>query len=194
MSLFDDEIIIDNSNGKFLITKSAFRKKLKFDNRDLYLKNEFPEFPKNGEVVFIKSNGLSDTGSFFRNLANEKKLNELWLSTWVISRENIQSIIKAIDEERLSKCFFVVSTRLKQLKKSNYAFLVEEFKKRNDKCFFKVCNSHAKTFSVSDFEGNLYTITGSGNWTENPRIENYVIFNDKFAFEHNKNWMSEILF
>ena len=72
---------------------------------------------------------------------------------------------------------------------SNYLLLTEG----KDKIIFKVCNSHAKTFSCSDMEGNYYTITGSGNWTINPRIEMYHIFNIKEMYNFNKEWMLELL-
>ena len=114
------------------------------------------------------------------------------MATWIISRENIDEIIKAIESGRLKKVIFVVSVRLKQLKKSNYAHLVEQFSKYPEKIYYRVCNSHAKTFSIST-EKNYYSIIGSGNWTQNPRIENYIIHNDVSIFNFNKEWMNELM-
>jgi hypothetical protein len=192
----DSEEITSDNNFNALSKKSAFRKNLKSSNRNSAFEEIIREaggLPLKNEFVLIKTNGTSDTGSIFSHIADKHELDTLYLSTWVISRDNIERIIKLIDSGKLQKIVFVVSKRLKELKKSNYAFLVEEFLKRKDKCFFKVCNSHAKTFSVSTICGNKFTVTGSGNWTENPRIENYVIFNDENAFEHNKEWMEEIV-
>jgi hypothetical protein len=187
--------ITQDSNFNALSKKNSFRKIAKTSMRDdafLDIINEVGGLPKLNEVVFIKTNGCSDTGSIFTHILSNENIEVLYLSTWVISRNNIERIIKAIDNGTLKKCYFVVSKRLKELKKSDYAFLVEEFSKRKESCFFKVCNSHAKTFSVKT-ENNYYTVTGSGNWTENPRIENYVIFNDINAFNHNKEWMEEMI-
>jgi hypothetical protein len=36
------------------------------------------------------------------------------------------------------------------------------------------------------------TISGSGNWSENPRIENYTITNDKERFLFHQSWMLEV--
>jgi hypothetical protein len=36
------------------------------------------------------------------------------------------------------------------------------------------------------------TVSGSGNWSENPRIENYCITNDQVKFEFHKSWMLEV--
>lgn len=174
--------IINENNGLFSIRRGSFKKTSRVLNRDLAFAdaiNENGGMPKNEEMVLIKTTGMSDTGSIFRYLLSNQNLDELYLSTWIISRPNIDCIINAIKEGKLKRCTFVVSIRLKQLKKSDYAYLVEQFLNHKDKINFKVCNSHAKTFSVSDFKGNKYTITGSGNWTENPRIENYIVLNDK---------------
>jgi hypothetical protein len=192
----EEEEILQDSNFNALSKKSSFKKIAKTSMRDDNFDNiidELKGLPKPNEIIFIKTNGCSDTGSIFTNILTKENIEVLYLSTWVISRNNIERIIKAIDNGALKKCYFVVSKRLKELKKSDYAFLVEEFRKRKESCFFKVCNSHAKTFSVKTDKGNLYTVTGSGNWTENPRIENFVIFNDENAFNHNKDWMEEMI-
>lgn len=184
------------NNGIASAAKSQYKSEVKRTSRDA----EFAEilkdvdgFPKENEIISIKTNGLSDTGSIFRHLLNLKPLNELYLATWIISSENIDSICKAIDNGKLQRLVFVCSTRMDELKKAHANHLKEEFMKRNKQCFFKICNSHAKTFSVSDLEGNFYTITGSGNWTENPRIESYLILNNKDVFNHNKEWMEALV-
>lgn len=192
----EDENLINDSNFNSKSRKIAFKKQLKKSNRDEAFEDIIKEvngLPKQNELLLIKTNGCSDTGSIFTEISKQFKLDTLYLSTWIISRENIERILKDIDSGNLKKVYFVVSKRLKELKKSNYAFLVEEFSKRKDKCVFKISNSHAKTFSISTICGENFTVTGSGNWTENPRIENYVIFNDIEILNHNKEWMMEIL-
>jgi hypothetical protein len=192
----EENSIVSDNNGKASIRKGAWRKALKTQNRDSEFDSlilEIGGLPKNEEYLLFKSTGLSDTGSIFKHIANQSNLDTLYLSTWIISRSNIEYLIKQIESGNLQKIVFIVSTRLKQLKKSDYAFLLEQFKLYPNQIFFKVCNSHAKTFSVNDFNGNYYTVTGSGNWTENPRIENYIILNDIFAFQHNQEWMTELI-
>ena len=181
------------NNGLSLIKKGQFRKKAKIENRDLQFSLLCPELPKENEFFLYKSNGLSDTGSIFKHIVSFSKINTLYLSTWIISRPNIEFLVNSIESGEIAKIYFVVSTRLKQLKKSDYAFLIEQFRRFPKQIFFKVCNSHAKTFSCSDFNGNFYTVTGSGNWTSNPRIENYIFLNDMTAFDHNKEWMEKLI-
>ena len=193
--LFEEESSIsEESNGAMLIRKNAYKKQARIDNRDEYFEDSLHEFklPTENECLLIKSVGLSDTGSIFKYITKQEKTKTLYLSTWIISRENIQYLVSLIEEKKIEKIYFVVSTRLKQLKKSNYAFLVEQFNRFPESVFYKVCNCHAKTFSV-ETEKNYYTIIGSGNWTENPRIENYIIHNDRSIFDFNKDWITDLL-
>jgi len=181
------------NNGAVSIRRASFNKHVRKNKRNL----NFAEImdaegglPSKNECLLIKTNGCSDTGSIFDYISKTGAVNELYLSTWIISRTNIDYIAELIDAGDVEKLVFVISVRQKQLKKANYAHLVEELNKRQDVAQYKVCNCHAKTFScrVGD---NYYTVTGSGNWTKNPRIENYIILNDKEAFLHNKEWMEE---
>lgn len=190
------ESLKKTNNGIASANKSNYKSEVKRISRDA----EFAELlkdvggmPKDGEIISIKTNGLSDTGSIFRHLVKQKPYNELYLATWIISRENIDSICEALDSGRLSRLVFVCSTRMDELKKAHANHLKEEFLKRKDKVFFKICNSHAKTFCITDFEGNYYNVTGSGNWTENPRIEYYLIVNSKPVTDHCKYWMEDLV-
>jgi len=183
------------NNGSASIAKAAYKSEVKRSSRDaefLTIINEIGGMPKENEILSVKTNGLSDTGSIFRNII-KKPMNELYLATWIISPENINSICESIDKGLLQSVTFVCSTRMDELKKAHANKLKEEFSKRSTKIKFKICNSHAKVFSISDFEGNFYTICGSGNWTENPRIEYYLILNNKDVFNHNKEWMKSLI-
>lgn len=193
----DKNSLRQTNNGLASARKANYKSEIKRTNRDLSFEeiiNEIGGMPKPNEIISIKTNGCSDTGSIFRNIIKNRNCDTLYLATWIISKENIDTICSALDDGRLNKIVFVCSTRMDELKKAHANHLKEEFLKRKNKCFFKICNSHAKTFSISDFNGNYYTVTGSGNWTENQRIENYLILNNKDIFLHNKEWMEDLVY
>jgi hypothetical protein len=192
-----DSIIQDN-NGKASIRKGAFAKVTRGLKRDdsfaelmLSINNELPKLD---QALFIKTTGQSDTGGIFRwLLQNLGHIKELYIATWIISPQNIECLCKAIDEGKIDSLVFVASGRMKELKKAHHNQLITSFQERKGKIKFRVCNSHAKTFSLSDGKGNYYTCEGSGNWTENPRIEAYTLANLKELFDFNKEWMSELM-
>ena len=191
-SLLFQENNTSDSNFNAKAKKIAWRKTIRKESRDEdfdTLITSVGGLPNTDEAVIIKTNGCSDTGSIFTYINQKETVTEVYLSTWIISRSNIERLLKCFDAG--ATLTFVVSKRLKELKKSDYAYLVEQFQKRKG-IKYKVANCHAKTFSVKTVQGNHYTVTGSGNWTENPRIENYIITNDVEYFGHNKEWMEEV--
>ena len=40
---------------------------------------------------------------------------------------------------------------------------------------------------------NYLTISGSGNWSENPRIENYIIIGGESSYDFNCDWIKKII-
>lgn len=190
----EEKDITNDNNGRMSIRRSSFSRKVTQNKRNLGFQEILKQnggLPKKGECLLIKSNGTSDTGSLFHSMSETGTIEEMYLSTWIISRNNIDYICEQIDNGNIQSLTFIISVRQKQLKKANYAHMVEEFQKR-PQVKFRVCNCHAKTFSCK-IGDNYYTSTGSGNWTKNPRIENYIVINDKEPFLHNKEWMTELI-
>lgn len=183
-----------DTNGRLSIRRSAFNKKISRTKRNIGFEEIISEnggLPSKNECLLIKSNGTSDTGGLLHCMLQTGICNELYIATWIISRDNIDYICEQIDAGNIQNLVFVISTRQKQLKKSNYAHMVEQFSKR-PQAKYRVVNCHAKTFSAK-IDDNYYTATGSGNWTKNPRIENYIITNDFCIFDFNKEWMNELV-
>jgi len=147
--------------------------------------------PENKNYLAIKTSGETDAGSFFSYALEEwEEITEMYLATWTISISNIKRITYALESGKLKKLVMVFSSTLKAANPSLYSRLVSSLIDfPNVK--LKEINSHAKTFSISNGK-DFITISGSANWSKNPRIENYLILNDKELFEHHKEWMSEL--
>ena len=149
--------------------------------------------PGPGEMIAIKTNGQSDVGGFFSAILDVWGQAEcLYLATWIISRQNVDRLLNEIDSGRLANLRFLMSIRMQKISsKAVYAKMVLEFKKR-ERIVFRTANSHAKTFSITNGTDFL-TVSGSGNWSENPRIENNLIINSEKLYKHHAEWMDENL-
>lgn len=155
------------------------------------MENDFNGLPTENKYFAIKTNGTSDCGSIFSYILEEWiEIQEMYLATWTISKQNIKRLKEAIESGRLKELTLVFSSTLKGANPALYASLVGSLKDFSN-VKLKEINSHAKTFSVTNGK-DFITVTGSANWSENPRIENFLILNDKSLFEHNKEWMSEL--
>lgn len=163
----------------------------KRDDNFSNLMQDFGGFPNEKQYFAIKTNGTSDCGSIFTyTLQQWKEITEMYLATWTISKQNIKRLKEAIESGKLKNLTMVFSSTLKGANPALYASLVGSLK-QYENVKLKEINSHAKTFSISNGKDYI-TVSGSANWSENPRIENFLILNDKDLFEHHKDWMSEL--
>lgn len=190
-----NEVTKTNVKGSVKHLKKEEKKELKIsirdENCDEILK-DLGGFPKEKEFFAIKTNGETDAGSFFTYaLKNWEEITEMYLATWTISKQNIKRIKNALISGKLKHLTFVFSSTLKGANPSLYANLMLNLKGFKGVVELKEINSHAKTFSLSNGK-DFITVSGSANWSENPRIENYLILNDKDLFNHHKEWMQEL--
>lgn len=189
-----NEVIKTNEKLDFKKSKTIAKADLRQSIRDCNFEttmNDLGGFPKSNQYFAIKTNGTSDCGSIFSYaLNNWDIIEEMYLATWTISKQNISRLKLAIESGKLKNLTMVFSSTLKAANPALYASLIGALKDfENVK--LKEINSHAKTFSISNGTDFL-TVSGSANWSENPRIENFLLLNDKDLFEHHKDWMSEL--
>lgn len=187
-------VIKTNEKLSFKASKKIDLKDLRQTNRDDNfdkLINDLKGFPSKKQYFAIKTNGTSDCGSIFSYALKEwEEITEMYLATWTISKQNIKRIKEAIESGKLKQLTMVFSSTLKGANPALYASLVGSLKPFNN-VKLKEINSHAKTFSISNGKDYI-TVSGSANWSENPRIENFLILNDIDLFNHHKDWMSEL--
>jgi nitrate reductase beta subunit len=189
-----NEVIKTNEKLSAKASKKSDTKDLRQTKRDdnfTALMKDFGGLPSENKYFAIKTNGTSDCGSIFSYILKEwEEITEMYLATWTISKQNIKRIEEAVLTGKLKSLTLVFSSTLKPANPALYASLVGSLK-NFENVKLKEINSHAKTFSVTNGK-DFITVSGSANWSENPRIENFLILNDKNLFEHHKEWMSEL--
>lgn len=198
MILFDD---IDNSyNLKVKQESQASRREakqsFKYDNRDnkcIEAINLAGGLPKENEVQNFFSAGMSDAGSFLKAVLEEwGTIDEATICTWTISKFNVLKLIEYLDSGKIKKLNFLINDGLLKTNSTKpiYAMLYSEFKKRGVN--FSVVNTHAK-IQMYEVDGKFVTISGSGNWSENPRIENYILIGGKQTYDFNVNYVKSLI-
>ena len=196
MGLFDEIEEVSNVRIEAKAEKRKIKQTIKFSARNENLHNILKNvggLPANDEMVNFVSDGTSDTGGFFSEILREfGNIDEMFLSTWTISRENVLRILEAYDQGRIGKFEFLINNGLLKTNstKAIWGLICDEFTKRGIK--YRAVNSHAKIFCVKCGD-RFITVSGSGNWSENPRIENYFIIGGEETFSFNKKWMQELI-
>lgn len=175
---------INKANAKKLLRKEAAAEIIDF----------MGGLPKQGEFYEILTNGQSNAGGFYEVIRDKwGKVEKLALATWIINKDYIDMLFDDLNSGRLGELVFLISNRMSQLGKGhgpNFNILKTKAM-AHPHCSFRVANSHAKVFACTNGI-DFITVSGSGNWSENPRIENYCISNDKTRHDFHVEWMLEI--
>ena len=161
--------------------KAGYKKNISaYVNKYNFISKSIPDdiIPKKGECIDFITTRKVNTMIFIYKIQALGKIKEIYLSTYRIGR-------RAAEQIKL------LNVPVKLLLSDNYKTLV-----RGDDYVgqlgldYKLQNVHAKVTLIK--QGiNWFVITGSGNFSENARQEQYTIRNDKKIYNFYKSWMEE---
>lgn len=168
---------------------------------------------KNNEVHFIKAKALSDLcgtpkkNEQFRiitekqfnayavilNLIENNEIDEIHLAIYRINQPTVESLISFIECGKIKKASFVISNFFNQTKKPElWAKRLRAFCDTNPNCKHAYTHNHSKVLCVKIGKDH-FIFEGSGNMSDNARVEQYLYENNKAAFDFHKSWINEII-
>jgi len=125
-------------------------------------------------------------------LIESEIIEEMHLAIYRINEPTVRSIIDLIDSGRIKKATFVISNFFNQTKKpERWALMLRAYAERKQNVNHKYTHNHAKVLCVKTKTG-YYVFEGSGNMSDNARIEQYLFENNKEIYEFHKEWMENI--
>lgn len=164
---------------------------------------------KNNNLHYLKAKALSDLcvkplqGQQYR-IVTEKQFNayalilyllqteiieELNIAIYRINEPTVVSIIELIEQGKIKRANFVISNFFNQTKKpEKWAILLRDYCSKSDKCTHRYTHNHAKVVTIKTNSG-YYVFEGSGNMSDNARIEQYVFENNRDVFDFHTNWI-----
>lgn len=117
-------------------------------------------------------------------------VDEFYASTWTINRENTLELLELYDSGKLKKIGMLTGIYFKRRESAVYAQLLEGLRNRGQK--YRAFRNHAKVVLLHSGDDYII-IEGGANLTSNPRLENYVIVNDRLLYEFHRDWMEDML-
>ena len=189
---FDEEI--ESADVKISARKTIIQEKLQVKS---FLKKEkadiiLQELPQLGESLHIISNGSFDYFNFIPISVKllGGKCTDFYFSTWTMNLGNTRALIKLYDEGKIEKINALVGLYFKKRESAVFNELYEGLKARGQKVYSN--ENHSKVTLLTNGVDYI-TISGSANFTSNPRIEQFSINNSKELFDFHKQWMDEII-
>ena len=107
-----------------------------------------------------------------------------------MSYRNAVEMLELYDKGKISNIALMTGLYFKRRETAVYATILQGLKKRKQR--YAAFKNHAKIILMAA-KSNFITIEGSANFTGNPRLEQYVLTNDKILYEFHRHWMESIL-
>lgn len=122
------------------------------------------------------------------------KLDEITEIYMAIYRMNTQSVRKIKEIAADVPVNLILSSFFRENKKYEaWTRDIEAFAAGNDRIRVVFAMNHAKVMIAKTRSGSHIVMEGSGNLSDNARIEQYLFENSKQMYEFHKSWMLEIL-
>jgi len=126
-------------------------------------------------------------------LMQKYQLVEIYIAVYRMNELSVNKLKSIIEQENIN-CSILLSSFFRENKK--YEKWCEELimfseKKENVKVGFAV--NHAKVFLAKTKDNRFIVFEGSGNLSDNARIEQYLIEDNEITFNFHKQWIIETL-
>ena len=141
-------------------------------------------FPSVGEVFFLHTEKAFNAFTFIPWVAKYHFIEEIYASTYSISRRVVEALQKLQQDGKVGKVKLLISDSM--IKRNPQTIdVIEGVINSNPNFEVKYYWNHSKVCLVK--AGDFYlSLEGSGNWSENAQLEQYVLINDKEVYDFRK--------
>lgn len=131
--------------------------------------------------------------SVIEYLSKFNELTEIYIAVYRMNQLSVNKLTEFIDDENIKCCILLSSffRENKKYEKWSKDLIAYSENKKNVKVSFAW--NHAKVFLAKTKDNRYIVFEGSGNLSDNARIEQYIIEDNKATYEFHKNWIDNIL-
>ena len=172
--------------------KKLYAKNLQIHTQKANHLNEIAPIPKKGEQYVIVTEKQFNAFALICGLMENNTIDEIHLAIYRINQPTVQAIIDFIEAGKIKRGTFVISSFFNQTKKpERWAIMLRDYCQKNKDFHHIYTHNHAKVL-IARVGENHYVFEGSGNMSDNARIEQYRYENNKQVFDFHKDWMTSI--
>lgn len=170
--------------------KKRYEKNLKLHTIKARQLSDIAPIPKKNEHYLIITEKQFNAFAMIVNLIEKNTIEEMHLAVYRINEPTVQAIIDFIDAGKIKKGTFVISNFFNQTKKpEQWAIKLRKYCEQNKNFKHIYTHNHAKVLAAK-VKDDYYVFEGSGNMSDNARIEQYRYENNKESFDFHKEWMT----
>ena len=186
----------DHEITESVLKQRAIKKKLKNEQMHYIRAKALSDIcgePAEGEQWRIITEKQFNAFALILHLLQTRVIEEMYLAVYRINEPTVTSIIEFIESGKIKKSVFVISSFFNQTKKpEQWAIMLKQFADKKANCYHVYTHNHAKVLAVRTSKNEFFVFEGSGNMSDNARIEQYIYEYSKQSFEFHKKWMTEL--
>lgn len=186
----------DHQVSESVLKQRAIKRKIKNEQRCYIIAKALTDLcgePKEGEQWRIITEKQFNAFALVLHLIQTRKIIEMYLAVYRINEPTVQTLIDFIKSGKIKKSVFVISSFFNQTKKpEQWAIMLKEFADKTESCQHVYTHNHSKVLAVKTSDNEYFVFEGSGNMSDNARIEQYIYEHSKQSFEFHKKWITEL--
>lgn len=137
----------------------------------------------------IVTNNSFNAISVYEYLSKTEQITELYIAVY---RMNLRAVtyLRDVIEKKKIKAVIILSSFFRENKKyEKWARDMVNFADGSDLVIVGFSRNHAKVFCAKTASGKHIVFEGSGNLSDNARIEQYIIENNEKVYNFHKGWI-----
>lgn len=146
--------------------------------------NQLVRIPQEGEVFFLQTEKAFNAFTFIPFVAKLHFIEELYASTYSISRRVVEALQELQQNGRIGKVRLLISDSMPKRNPLTIDVL-EGVCRHNGNFSVKYSWNHSKICLIKT-DGFHLVLEGSGNWSENAQLEQYVLTNSEEVYDFRK--------
>ena len=180
-----------------VIEDKALRRKLKNERMTGIIAgrlNDLCGIPAKGEEFLISTEKAFNAYACIRSLLEGGDIDELYIAIYRINQPTVQALSELVEDGRIRKATFIISSFFLETKKpETWAMMLMDYcEKRPDVTRFAYLHNHSKVMCARKGD-DYYYFEGSGNMSDNARIEQYRYGNSKEVYDFHTGWMESCI-
>ena len=156
---------------------------------------KFCKLPKPGEQFRIVTNKPWNGYTLIKRiLATGAIIEELYLAVYSINDVAARGLMKAYEGGQIKAGWFIVSDLFWKYrnKEAHQVYRIfRQFCHGTDVLHHGYMDNHAKVTCIKDNLGNYLVMEGSGNLSDNAKIEQLLFENNKVSFDFHSGWIRD---
>lgn len=147
--------------------------------------NKLLRIPDVGEIFFLHTEKSFNAFTFIPWISERYFIEELYASTYSISRRVVEALCELQSMGRVGKVSLMISDSMVK-RNAKTIDVLEGVIKHSANFEVKYYWNHSKICLLKAGENHLI-LEGSGNWSENALLEQYILANDENIFNFRKS-------